>query len=98
MTHDTSTPRHDTNPHNQHAAPEKIRSPAALSLAPVALAAASATAQVTPRLVSREVHELSFHLRSRTAASEHRIGNSAGLPFHASMSESGQPRQNVAER
>lgn len=51
--------------HNGCAAPEKIRSPAALSLPPVALAAASATAQVTPRLVSREVQEFSFHLRSR---------------------------------
>jgi hypothetical protein len=57
-----------------------MRSPAALSLAPVALAAASATAQVTPRLVSRDVQLFSFHLHHCAAASQPRAIKLAGLP------------------
>jgi hypothetical protein len=65
----------------QTEAPENIKSPAALSLAPVALAAASATAHVTPRLVSREVHEFNFHLRQCVMKSQHRALNLGKSPL-----------------
>jgi hypothetical protein len=77
-------------PQTAHAAPEKSRSPAALSLAPVALAAASASAQVTPRLVSREVHEFSFHLHECEVTSQDYLLNLQASLLQHEGSSSGQ--------